>query len=335
MVSAITLKRPLRRPALVLFAALLTWFCTVFLSAPAALAEDKTAARDHWERGTKFYDLGKYDDAIREFEAAYEAKGDPAFLYNLAQSHRLAGHAAESLRFYRTYLRYVPKAPNRSDIEDRIKELEKYVKEHPAAETAAPSSPPNIPATAPPPNVPTPTPPAAGSGGGITGTPSTEPGAPGTAGAATTGTAGIASPPQLTSGPEGATAPPPYAPTGAPPAARKWSGRRIAGAAIAGGGGGLMVVGGIFGLVARNQAKKVETAASRGDRFDPAVESLGKTAQTLQWIGYGLGAAAVVTGLVLYVTAPVQEETQPPPRVTVAPLAVPGSGGALSLHVTF
>ena len=38
------------------------------------------------------------------------SKNDPAFLYNLAQSYRLAGDAEQALHFYRTYLRYVPKA---------------------------------------------------------------------------------------------------------------------------------------------------------------------------------------------------------------------------------
>jgi hypothetical protein len=124
--------------------------------------------------------------------------------------------------------------------------------------------------------------------------------------------------------------------TGGQSAPRKTSGRKTAGIAIAGGGGGLIVVGGIFGLIARNQAKKVETAATNNGRFDPSVESLGKTAQALQWVGYGLGLAGVVTGLILYATAPSQQETQqPPPHVAVAPSAVPGAGGAISLHVTF
>ena len=55
-------------------------------------ADNKTAAKEHYKRGTSFYDLGKYDDAIKEFEAAYQLKNDPAFLFNLAQSYRLAGN---------------------------------------------------------------------------------------------------------------------------------------------------------------------------------------------------------------------------------------------------
>src|SRR5262245_1500189 len=62
----------------------------------------KATAKEHYLRGTSFYDLGKYREAIAEFEAAYQLKNDPAFLYNLAQSYRLAGDPEQALHFYRT-----------------------------------------------------------------------------------------------------------------------------------------------------------------------------------------------------------------------------------------
>src|SRR5262249_46509523 len=90
--------------------------------------QDPTAvARERYQKGTAYYDLGRYADAIRQFEAAYELKNDPALLYNLAQSHRLAGNAEQALHFYRTYLRRVPKATNRDEIEGRITVLEQQI----------------------------------------------------------------------------------------------------------------------------------------------------------------------------------------------------------------
>src|SRR4029077_10860905 len=86
-----------------------------------AKPDNKTAAKEHYARGTSYYDLGKYDDAIKEFEAAYQLKNDPAFLFNLAQSYRMAGNHERAATYYKTYLRYVPKAPNRADIEEKIK----------------------------------------------------------------------------------------------------------------------------------------------------------------------------------------------------------------------
>jgi tetratricopeptide (TPR) repeat protein len=306
---------------------------SIVSSVRPARAEDKTVARDHWERGTKFYDLGKYDDAIREFEAAYEAKSDPAFLYNLAQSHRLAGHPTEALRLYRTYLRYVPKAPNRVDIEDRMKELERVIAERgergstdgtttappaagalaaPSGATTSPpaSSPPAPqaqPAGASPPSGPPNGPPVgAGTGAGIS-------------------VAEATTPPNLVPSPSGA----PTDQAGPTTATSHRSSRRTAAIAIGAGGGGFVLLGALFGALAQSKAKAVETAATNGERFDPATEKSGKAFEGLQWVGYGVGVAGLVTGAILYATSPPREESAQSPRVAVAPLVAPGSGGAL------
>src|SRR3954470_7567082 len=122
---------------------LLTAFAAVWLvvaAAPAARADDPAAAaREHYQRGTTYYDLGKYGDAIREFEAAYEIKNDPALLYNLAQSHRLAGNSEQALHFYRTYLRRVPRPANRAEIEGRITALEQLVAQKNVTQTTPPN----------------------------------------------------------------------------------------------------------------------------------------------------------------------------------------------------
>jgi hypothetical protein len=99
-------------------------------------------------------------------------------------------------------------------------------------------------------------------------------------------------------------------------------------------GGGLCVVGAIFGLVARSQSKKVEDASANNARFDPSVESLGKTTQTLQWVGYGVGFTALAAGLILVATSPAPSEQPEPARVAVVPVVSSDRGGAL-LRVTF
>ena len=45
------------------------------LCAATAHAQDKpvdpkVAAKEHYAKGTSFYDLGRYDEAVKEFEAA-------------------------------------------------------------------------------------------------------------------------------------------------------------------------------------------------------------------------------------------------------------------------
>src|SRR6266545_1894884 len=175
------------------FGATLTF---VFLVSAPAGAQDKdadkrAAAKDHYQRGTSFYDLGRYQDAIKEFEAAYQLKNDPAFLYNLAQSYRLAGDAENALRLYRTYLRYVPKPANRAEIDDRIKTLEQQIASKGGGTTPPPGA---GGGTTPPPGGGTTPPPA----GGTTVPP------PSGGGATTPSGGGTIAPP-----PGGATTPPP------------------------------------------------------------------------------------------------------------------------------
>ncbi|MBC8131788.1 MAG: hypothetical protein H7X95_02310 [Deltaproteobacteria bacterium] len=302
-----------------------------------AQAEDLTAARAHRDRGTKFFNLGKYNDAIREFEAAYVAKPDPEFLYNLAQSHRLAGNTNDALRFYKTYLRNLPKGANRPAIEQQIIELEKIAAARPSPEpaTATTTPPPaataggsgtaaELPATQPPPvSVGT----SSGSMNGGGNAPATSP----------AGTNPPVSPAPLSQATDIRTAADVGSlsqPAPAQPApAVEGSSRRKVGIVIAAGGGAVFAVGTIFGLIARNQSNKVEQAAQDRRVFDPSLESLGQTSETLQWLGYGVGLAAIATGVILYVTAPRPTEGRTS-TVAIAPLASPHSGGAL-LRVTF
>jgi len=308
------------------------------LASPAH-AENAASAREHYERGTKFYDIGKYDDAIREFEAAYEAKSDPAFIYNLAQAHRLAGHNQEALQLYRNYLRYVPNPPNRADIDERIRGLEKAIAERSASGTATPpstapsqqpgsaSTSPGAPA-GPPPAAPPPPAPAPGSYGA--------PETYGGPGSTTEGQPPLGQPtdvngqpiPQPPNGLEygNANQPPVSA-----PAPR--SSRRKAGIIIAAIGGGFLLGGAISGLVTWSETKQLEKAAQNHDTFDPSVESSGRTAAVLQWVGYGVGAAAVGLGVILIATAPSNHEADGQ-RVAALPLVGPGLGGA-QLRMSF
>jgi tetratricopeptide (TPR) repeat protein len=84
----------------------------------------REAARARFDRGQTLYNLGKLDEAIVELEAAYELDPDPAYLFNLAQAHRLRGHLERALFFYRRYLSLSPDAPNRAEIQERIAALE-------------------------------------------------------------------------------------------------------------------------------------------------------------------------------------------------------------------
>lgn len=114
----------------------------------------KAEMKLHYEKATRAYDVQKYSEAVEEYQKAYEIGGDPAMLYNVAQSYRLADQLTEALRFYRRYLQRSPNARNREDVERKITDLEKTVEERRKA--AAVVTPPVV---TPPPAVPTPPPP--------------------------------------------------------------------------------------------------------------------------------------------------------------------------------
>jgi tetratricopeptide (TPR) repeat protein len=102
----------------------------VAATVPLAYAQhvdDVQAAREHYAKGKRLYDTGRFADAAKEYEAAYQAKDDPALLFNLGQAHRLAGNYPQALLAYKAYLRNVPDAPNRAEVEARITEMQSVV----------------------------------------------------------------------------------------------------------------------------------------------------------------------------------------------------------------
>jgi tetratricopeptide (TPR) repeat protein len=88
---------------------------------------DVGGAREHYRKATKAFELGAFDEAIREYAEAYRLRDDPAFLYNLGQAHRLGEHPAEALHFYKMYLTKVPEAANRAEVEAKIEALQTLV----------------------------------------------------------------------------------------------------------------------------------------------------------------------------------------------------------------
>jgi tetratricopeptide (TPR) repeat protein len=125
---------------------------------PARAGDPRTeAAREHSRQGDAYYKLEKYTNAIGEYEQAYLSKPDPSFLFNIAQCHRLMGHGAEAVKFYRRFLNDAPaSSPSRAVAEKHIRDLEESAKATaseppatPAPITPLPSA--NPPAAAPPP----------------------------------------------------------------------------------------------------------------------------------------------------------------------------------------
>jgi hypothetical protein len=129
---------------------------------------------------------------------------------------------------------------------------------------------------------------------------------------------------------------PPAAPAPAPPAAEATaparpvaapgSGKRLAGVIVGSAGIAALVTGGIFSYLVSSAKQEAEDNASK-KVYDSALNSRGKTYETMQWVGYGTGAALVATGVVLYALgarAGGRSKT-----VAVVPSVAPGHAGLL------
>jgi hypothetical protein len=112
----------------------------LLLPAVALADEQTTTAREHYRRATNAFELGQFDESIREYSEAYRLRDDPAILYNLGQAHRLAQHPGEALHFYKMYLTKVPDAPNRAEVETKIDALQRLLDEQRKTQNLPPAS---------------------------------------------------------------------------------------------------------------------------------------------------------------------------------------------------
>jgi tetratricopeptide (TPR) repeat protein len=321
-------------------------------SAPSpARADDETTeqARQHYAKGKQAFDLGKWDDAIAEFEEAYKLRSDPTFLFNMAQAYRRKGDLQRALDLYKNYLIENPDSPKRSEIEKRIRALEKEMKNPARRQIEAPA--PVASPSEPPPAAPVvvaPAPAAAPPFGGF-GTdslPHLAPRASPAPVAAPAPPGEVAQPalsPAVLAPAEPATLAPYAAPAVAPAASIAEAAPPIAAPEPASSGRGLRVAGivcGAAGLASIGTAVYFYTrAASLSDKIsssDAPTSSdyqAGKDAETMQWVFYGVGAAALATGAVLYWLGSSSSASAQTATV-VAPMVGPGIAG-LSAQGTF
>jgi hypothetical protein len=108
------------------FVAVLTVLATfTALPLPGLCGEDKVAAREHYATGTRLYEVREYAEALKEYKAAYVAKADPAFLFNIGQCLRKLDRNEEALDFFQQYLKKAPADdPNRVRVKARIRNIQ-------------------------------------------------------------------------------------------------------------------------------------------------------------------------------------------------------------------
>lgn len=95
----------MRRSTLMLAASLAILIPAGLPGSPdVAHADAKAEASRHFKLGVALYAEGKHDEALIEFQRAYELSPHPSVLYNIAASHRELSHYAEAIEYYERFL---------------------------------------------------------------------------------------------------------------------------------------------------------------------------------------------------------------------------------------
>jgi hypothetical protein len=272
---------------------------------PKLTESQRRQTKEHYEQATKFYNLGKYSEAVAEYQAAYLISADPVMLYNIAQCHRLNNQPDDAARFYKNYLRNAPSAVNRADVEKKIEEMERLSGERRRQAASGPATPPAAPAT----------PPGGTAPGTTEGQPplgQISPGPPPT-------------PPEVNQPPPGAT-PDATVQQSMPPEPPPRS--RVVPMSLLIGGGALVATGLVFGAVAGSKAKQVEEKSRASNaRFDDSIRKLeqaGKSASALAVVTGLAGLVAGGVGTYLFFRSP----SETAPATTVFPITGHGLAGA-------
>ena len=109
---------------------------------PTARAVDNSPsaveAKEHAQRAFSAFGLHKFDDAAREYEAAFALKPDPALLFNAAQANRYANKKPRAIELYESYVRLFPKMRNIDEVHSIIEKLKAAVAEDEKAAAAPP-----------------------------------------------------------------------------------------------------------------------------------------------------------------------------------------------------
>jgi tetratricopeptide (TPR) repeat protein len=100
---------------------LLSFLLVAVAEAHAADIDDQ--ARTHFEAAQSHFETGSYEDAIREFEAAYRLSGRVALLYNVYLCHERLGNLEAAIDYLARYLEADPETSNAAALRSRLEKL--------------------------------------------------------------------------------------------------------------------------------------------------------------------------------------------------------------------
>jgi len=129
-------------------------FAALAAACPASAGTNDTPGRALFERAETKFNVGRFDEALADYQAAYEIEPLPAFLFNIGQCYRNMGNYERAQFFFRRYTALDPRSPNRPAAESLIAEMDALLAGEAGRDVAAeragpPSRPPILAAPAP------------------------------------------------------------------------------------------------------------------------------------------------------------------------------------------
>ena len=139
----------MKRPTAIAIAAVFVAVLASHAAVAGGSAADDRPGRVLFARAEAKFNIGRFDEALVDYQAAYDAEPLPAFLFNIGQCYRNLGNYERAQFFFRRYTTLDPHSPNRPAAERLIAEMERLAVE-PAGDNPAPGPSPSLAAPAPP-----------------------------------------------------------------------------------------------------------------------------------------------------------------------------------------
>jgi tetratricopeptide (TPR) repeat protein len=80
-------------------------------------------AETHFKAATAYYNQGKYEKALEEFNEAYRLMPLPEITFNIAQCHERLGDIEKAIEIYNKYIEEKPDAKDLQAVKDKIENL--------------------------------------------------------------------------------------------------------------------------------------------------------------------------------------------------------------------
>jgi tetratricopeptide (TPR) repeat protein len=93
----------------------------LLMATPAFAADDTTReAKEHWQKGAAAYDVGRYEEAVKEFEESYRLAPRSAILFDLARTETKLGHEDKAIDYLERYLKSDPDGPDAASVRSEL-----------------------------------------------------------------------------------------------------------------------------------------------------------------------------------------------------------------------